>query len=94
MQAPSSPVNEPAAEYSPPSSNRQEKKRKHILERNDRKRRRVRVEGRRLSCTAHPACTQAREQKALREWPRGERAGANTGVGRATVLFRPVSDER
>jgi hypothetical protein len=43
-------------------------------------------EGRRFFCTAHPACRQVREQKALRERRRGERVGANTDVGRPTLF--------
>jgi hypothetical protein len=54
---------------------------------------RVRVEGRRFPCTAHPACRQVREQTTLRERPRGESAVANTEVGRVTVLFGQESDE-
>jgi hypothetical protein len=53
----------------------------------------VRVEGRRFFCTAHPACSQVREQKTLRERPCEESAVANTCVGRATVLFGQESDE-
>jgi hypothetical protein len=51
-------------------------------------------EGRRFFCTAHPACRQVREQKALRERRRGERVGANTDVGRPTVLFGQEGGER